>query len=62
MWVGKTTDQHVCSFIGDSTFFHSGIAPLINAVHNNNKNLVFTILDNRITTYDWGSTKPWITC
>ena len=29
-----STNQKVVSFIGDSTFFHSGIAPLINAVHN----------------------------
>ena len=54
----KATDQHVCSFIGDSTFFHSGIAPLINAVHNNNKNLVVTILDNRITAMTGGQPNP----
>ena len=54
----KSTNQYVCSFIGDSTFFHSGIAPLINAVHNNNKNLVVTILDNRITAMTGGQPNP----
>ncbi len=34
--------------IGDSTFFHSGITGLINAVHNRNPMLVI-ILDNRTT-------------
>ncbi len=44
----KTTDQKVISFIGDSTFFHSGIPGLVNAVFNNHDiNLI--ILDNQIT-------------
>jgi len=34
--------------IGDSTFFHSGIPPLINAVYNRSP-IVTVILDNRIT-------------
>ena len=34
--------------MGDSTFFHSGIPPLIDAVHHNH-NVVITILDNRTT-------------
>jgi indolepyruvate ferredoxin oxidoreductase alpha subunit len=34
--------------IGDSTFFHSGIPPLINAVYNQ-ANIITIILDNRIT-------------
>ncbi len=41
---GKTT----IGFIGDSTFFHSGITGLINAVHNDHDILV-VILDNRTT-------------
>lgn len=36
----------VFSFIGDSTFFHSGITGLINAVYNGAKTSIF-ILDNR---------------
>lgn len=38
----------VFSFIGDSTFFHSGITGLINSVYNNIPT-VTCILDNRIT-------------
>jgi indolepyruvate ferredoxin oxidoreductase alpha subunit len=42
------SDQKVVSFIGDSTFFHSGITGLINAVHNNHK-FTLVILDNGTT-------------
>ena len=44
----KSTDQKVASFIGDSTFFHSGITGLVNAVHNNHK-FTLVILDNGTT-------------
>ncbi|MBU1940496.1 MAG: 4Fe-4S binding protein, partial [Candidatus Thermoplasmatota archaeon] len=43
-----STDQKIISFMGDSTFFHSGIPPTIDAVHHNH-NIVITILDNRTT-------------
>ena len=46
--ISAATDQKVVAFIGDSTFFHSGIAPLINAVHNNHK-FTMVILDNGTT-------------
>ncbi len=39
--------KHV-AFIGDSTFFHSGITGLVNAVHNKH-NLLLVILDNSTT-------------
>ncbi|MBN1280262.1 MAG: indolepyruvate ferredoxin oxidoreductase subunit alpha [Candidatus Thermoplasmatota archaeon] len=42
------TDQKIISFMGDSTFFHSGIPPIINAVHHNH-DVVITVLDNRTT-------------
>jgi len=42
------TDQKVVAFIGDSTFFHSGITGLINAVHNKHK-FTLVILDNGTT-------------
>jgi len=42
------TDEKVISFMGDSTFFHSGIPPIINAVHHNH-DVVITVLDNRTT-------------
>jgi indolepyruvate ferredoxin oxidoreductase alpha subunit len=42
------TDQKIISFMGDSTFFHSGIPPIIDAVHHNH-DVVITVLDNRTT-------------
>jgi indolepyruvate ferredoxin oxidoreductase alpha subunit len=42
------TDQRVIAFIGDSTFFHSGMTGLVNAVFNNHK-FTLIILDNGIT-------------
>jgi len=44
----KATDRKVISFIGDSTFFHSGIPGLINAVFNNH-DLTLVVLDNSTT-------------
>ena len=44
----RSTDQKVVSFIGDSTFFHSGITGLVNAVHNRH-NFTLIILDNGTT-------------
>jgi indolepyruvate ferredoxin oxidoreductase, alpha subunit len=44
----KATGKKVVSFIGDSTFFHSGMTGLANAVHNNH-NLTLVIVDNGTT-------------
>jgi indolepyruvate ferredoxin oxidoreductase alpha subunit len=44
----RATGKPVVAFIGDSTFFHSGITGLVNAVHNNHK-LTLVILDNETT-------------
>ncbi|MFZ5587246.1 MAG: indolepyruvate ferredoxin oxidoreductase subunit alpha [Thermodesulfobacteriota bacterium] len=44
----RATNQKVVAFIGDSTFFHSGITGLVNAVHNNH-NFTLVILDNGTT-------------
>jgi len=44
----QVTNQKVVGFIGDSTFFHSGITGLINGVHNNHK-FTLVILDNGTT-------------
>ncbi len=44
----EVTDQLPIAFIGDSTFFHSGVAGLINAVYNQ-KRLIYVILDNSTT-------------
>jgi indolepyruvate ferredoxin oxidoreductase alpha subunit len=46
--VANRDDKKVFAFIGDSTFFHSGITGLINTVYNNTP-IVTCILDNRIT-------------
>ncbi len=43
-----STDQKAIAFMGDSTFFHAGIPPLVNAVFNNHK-IILVILDNRTT-------------
>ncbi len=46
--IKKSSDQKLIAFIGDSSFFHSGIPSLINTVYNKSNPLVI-ILDNRIT-------------
>ena len=53
----KATNQRIVSFIGDSTFFHAGIPPLINAVHNKDR-FVLVILDNRTTAMTGGQPNP----
>ncbi len=53
----KATRQCIMSFIGDSTFFHAGIPPLINAVHNKDR-FVLVILDNRTTAMTGGQPHP----
>jgi indolepyruvate ferredoxin oxidoreductase alpha subunit len=44
----KVQDRPVVAFIGDSTFFHSGITGLINAIQNRH-NFTLVILDNGTT-------------
>ena len=44
----KVSKKKVISFIGDSTFFHTGIPGLVNAVFNNH-NFTLVILDNGTT-------------
>jgi indolepyruvate ferredoxin oxidoreductase alpha subunit len=53
----KATNQKVISFIGDSTFFHAGISPLVNAVHNKNQ-ILLIVLDNRTTGMTGGQANP----
>jgi indolepyruvate ferredoxin oxidoreductase alpha subunit len=55
----KVTDKKVVSFIGDSTFFHSGIPGLANAVFNNH-NFTFVILDNGITAMTGHQPNPGV--
>lgn len=42
------TDQKIIAFIGDSTFFHSGIPALVNAKMNKS-NMLVIVMDNDIT-------------
>ena len=44
----KTVKEPIVATLGDSTFFHAGIPPLINAKYNNSK-IVAVILDNLTT-------------
>lgn len=44
----ESTDQKSIAFLGDSTFFHSGIPSLISAKFNNHK-FTMVVLDNRTT-------------
>jgi indolepyruvate ferredoxin oxidoreductase alpha subunit len=46
--VKKSSKQKVIAFIGDATFFHSGIEGLLNTVYNGSNPLVI-ILNNEIT-------------
>ncbi|GBC63090.1 indolepyruvate ferredoxin oxidoreductase subunit alpha [Desulfonema ishimotonii] len=55
----KVTDKKVISFIGDSTFFHSGISGLINAVFNNHK-FTLVILDNGTTAMTGHQPNPGV--
>jgi indolepyruvate ferredoxin oxidoreductase alpha subunit len=55
----KATDKKVVSFIGDSTFFHSGIPGLINAVFNHH-NLTLVILDNGTTAMTGHQPNPGV--
>ena len=43
-----STDQKAIAFMGDSTFFHAGVPPLVNALFNDHR-IVMVILDNRTT-------------
>ncbi len=55
----KSTDKKVISFIGDSTFFHSGIPGLINAIFNNH-NMTLVILDNGTTAMTGHQPNPGV--
>jgi len=55
--VKKSTNQKVISLMGDGTFFHSGIAGLINAVYNKSNPLMI-VLDNRITAMTGHQVNP----
>lgn len=48
--IGIVSDQDVVAFVGDSTFFHAGMPPLLNYKFNDaGKNPLVIVLDNAIT-------------
>lgn len=55
----KVTDKKVIAFIGDSTFFHSGIPGLVNAFFNQH-NFTLIILDNGITAMTGHQPNPGV--
>jgi indolepyruvate ferredoxin oxidoreductase alpha subunit len=55
----QASGRKVVSFIGDSTFFHSGIPGLINAVFNQH-DLTLVILDNGITAMTGHQPNPGV--
>lgn len=57
--VAKAAGQTVVGFIGDSTFFHSGITGLVNAVFNQH-NILLVILDNSTTAMTGHQPNPGV--
>jgi indolepyruvate ferredoxin oxidoreductase alpha subunit len=55
----QATDKKVIAFIGDSTFFHSGLTGLVNAVFNNH-NFTLVILDNGTTAMTGHQPNPGV--
>lgn len=53
----KGSEKGTVAVIGDSTFFHSGITGLVDAVYNNS-NVTVIILDNRATAMTGGQMHP----
>jgi indolepyruvate ferredoxin oxidoreductase alpha subunit len=51
------TEKPIVATIGDSTFLHSGIPPLIDAVYNQ-ANITVILLDNHITAMTGGQEHP----
>ena len=57
--LAKATDQRIISFIGDSTFFHSGIPAIIDAVRNKSV-MTLIVLDNRTTAMTGQQPNPGV--
>jgi len=53
----QNTESKVVSVIGDSTFFHTGIQPLVDA-YVAKANMTIIVLDNRITAMTGGQPDP----
>lgn len=57
MWKSGVEKKPIVATIGDSTFLHSGIPPLIDAVYNK-ANITVILLDNSITAMTGGQDHP----
>jgi indolepyruvate ferredoxin oxidoreductase alpha subunit len=57
MALAGSETRPIVATIGDSTFLHAGIPPLINAVYNN-VNITVVLLDNHITAMTGGQDHP----
>lgn len=57
MAMAGTETKPIIATIGDSTFLHSGIPPLIDAIYNN-ANITVFLLDNHITAMTGGQDHP----
>ncbi|BCS90136.1 indolepyruvate ferredoxin oxidoreductase subunit alpha [Pseudodesulfovibrio sediminis] len=57
--VAQASGQTVVAFIGDSTFFHSGLSGVANAVFNSH-NILLVVLDNRTTAMTGHQPNPGV--
>lgn len=57
MWKARVEKKPIVATIGDSTFLHSGIPPLIDAVYNK-ADITVVLLDNSITAMTGGQDHP----
>lgn len=57
MWKSGVEKKPIVATIGDSTFLHSGVPPLIDAVYNK-ANITVILLDNSITAMTGGQDHP----
>nr|WP_287412983.1 indolepyruvate ferredoxin oxidoreductase subunit alpha [Pseudodesulfovibrio sp.] len=57
--VAKASGQTVVAFIGDSTFFHSGLSGVANAVFNQH-DILLVVLDNRTTAMTGHQPNPGV--
>jgi indolepyruvate ferredoxin oxidoreductase, alpha subunit len=55
--IAKVTNVPVIAHMGDSTFFHSGMAPMVNAVYNGTK-ITMIVLDNLTTAMTGSQPSP----
>ncbi len=55
--IARVTDVPIVAHLGDSTFFHSGMAPMVNAIYNNAR-ITMIVLDNLTTAMTGAQPSP----